>query len=51
MKQLRLNFLLLTLITLLALAGLNTVHGQVGGSQGLVNPDVASEKELWHCRI
>ena len=45
MKHLRLNLLLVNLITLLALA-VNTVQGQVGGAQGLVNPDVASEKEL-----
>jgi DNA uptake protein ComE-like DNA-binding protein len=46
MKHLRLNFLLLILVALFALAGLKTVQGQVGGAQGLVNPDVAGEKEL-----
>ena len=47
MKHLRLNFLLLILVALFALAGLQTVQGQVGGApQGLVNPDVASDKEL-----
>ena len=46
MKHLRFNLLLLIIATLVALAGLNTVESQVGGSQGLVNPDVASEKDL-----
>lgn len=45
MKHLRLNLLLLIIVALLALA-VNTVQGQVGAAQGLVNPDVASEKEL-----
>ena len=46
MKRLKLNVLLPTLVALIALAGLSPVQGQVGGPQGLVNPGVASEKEL-----
>jgi len=46
MRHLRLNVLALLMIAILALAGWDTAQGQVGRSQGLVNPDVASEKEL-----
>ena len=46
MRHLRLNFLALFMVALLALGAWNTAQGQVGRSQGLVHPDVASEKEL-----
>ena len=38
--------ILLILIAMLALSSSETARGQVGRSQGLVNPDLASEKEL-----
>ena len=46
MKHLRWTFLALVIGPLLALATWNTVQGQVAKSQGLINPDVAGEKDL-----
>jgi DNA uptake protein and related DNA-binding proteins len=46
MRHLRLNFLALFIVAILAPGAWNAAQGQVGRSQGLVNPDVASEKEL-----
>ena len=46
MKHLRWTFLALVIGPLLGFATWNTAQGQVGKSQGLINPDVASEKDL-----
>jgi DNA uptake protein ComE-like DNA-binding protein len=46
MKYLRSIFLLLLIVAVVAFAGWNAVEAQVGKSQGLVNPNVAGDKEL-----
>ena len=46
MNHLRLNVLTAVVGALFVLAPWTTAIGQVGRAQGLVNPDVASEKEL-----